>query len=225
MPVNCALLQMSNRVIFVIFAVVCCLIAMDANARSARRDFVGEPIHNFELKTLAENSTFLSKDRVGDVWVIVAWSSWVKKTEGWNEHWKLLLEMKEYRNRLYGLNYKDEKNKAIQYLSDYGDPFTATLFDRTGRVGIDLQVYGIPELLIIANDGTLAYRHIGYLDRSEIQTLTKYIDKAIRGESIKTEVTSRKGIMLILVVVVVLLTLSSAFVRFYRKKKKAEIST
>lgn len=62
---------------------------------------------------------------------------------------------------LYGLNYKDEPTQARGFINQYGNPYARMGADRSGRVGIDFGVYGVPETFVIRGDGTIAYKHIG----------------------------------------------------------------
>ncbi|MDH5730611.1 MAG: hypothetical protein OEZ58_16595 [Gammaproteobacteria bacterium] len=206
------------KVNIIIPCLACSLIAFGVSARTIRHEFKEEPIPEFEVFTLADNIAFQSKVRAGDVWVIIAWSSWVKKSDKWTEHWKLLLEMNEYKNRFYGLNYKDERNDAIQFLKNYGNPFSETLFDESGSVGIDLEIYGIPELMVVARNGTLAYRKIGYLDRSELQAFKNSIDNALKDKNTKIEKKTESSIVLI-ATVSFLFALFLVFMRMSRVRK------
>jgi cytochrome c biogenesis protein CcmG/thiol:disulfide interchange protein DsbE len=64
---------------------------------------------------------------------------------------------------IYGLNYKDEREAAIAWLGKHGNPYTASVMDAQGRVGIDYGVYGVPETFLIDGEGVIRYKHIGPL--------------------------------------------------------------
>lgn len=42
-----------------------------------------------------------------------------------------------------------------------GNPYTVSVMDRDGRVGIDFGVYAVPETFVIDCNGTIRYKHIG----------------------------------------------------------------
>jgi cytochrome c biogenesis protein CcmG/thiol:disulfide interchange protein DsbE len=67
---------------------------------------------------------------------------------------------------IYGLNYKDESEKARQWLSELGDPYRLNITDRDGTVGLDLGVYGAPETYVLGPDGVILHRHVGVLDEA-----------------------------------------------------------
>jgi cytochrome c biogenesis protein CcmG/thiol:disulfide interchange protein DsbE len=62
---------------------------------------------------------------------------------------------------IYGLNYKDKRNLAIQWLDQLGDPYTKSIMDPEGRVGIEYGVYGVPETYVIDKSGVIQYKQIG----------------------------------------------------------------
>ena len=66
---------------------------------------------------------------------------------------------------VYGLNYKDQRPEALQWLQRLGDPYTASAFDDDGRVGIDLGVYGLPETFLVDEQGMIVHKHIGAISR------------------------------------------------------------
>ena len=49
------------------------------------------------------------------------------------------------------------------WLQRFGNPYTDSLFDPDGRIGLDYGVYGVPETFIIDKTGTVRMKHIGPL--------------------------------------------------------------
>ena len=62
---------------------------------------------------------------------------------------------------IIGLNYKDKREDALQWLSSMGNPYELSLADPDGRLGIDLGVYGVPETFVIDKQGIIRYKQIG----------------------------------------------------------------
>jgi cytochrome c biogenesis protein CcmG/thiol:disulfide interchange protein DsbE len=62
---------------------------------------------------------------------------------------------------IYGLNYKDRREDALQWLGKHGNPYTVSIEDNDGRVGIDYGVYGVPETYVIDRNGIIRYKRIG----------------------------------------------------------------
>jgi cytochrome c biogenesis protein CcmG/thiol:disulfide interchange protein DsbE len=62
---------------------------------------------------------------------------------------------------IYGLNYKDKREDALRWLTNFGNPYTRSLSDTEGLVGIDFGVYGVPETFVIDKQGVIRMKHIG----------------------------------------------------------------
>lgn len=65
---------------------------------------------------------------------------------------------------IIGLNYKDNREQALRWLEDLGDPYQLNLFDPQGRLGFDMGVYGAPETYIVDSQGVVRYRHVGVVN-------------------------------------------------------------
>jgi cytochrome c biogenesis protein CcmG/thiol:disulfide interchange protein DsbE len=70
---------------------------------------------------------------------------------------------------VYGLDYKDKDDAGRAWLVQHGDPYTASLVDRDGSVGIDYGVYGVPETFVIDKAGIVRYKQIGPLTAEALQ--------------------------------------------------------
>jgi cytochrome c biogenesis protein CcmG/thiol:disulfide interchange protein DsbE len=123
---------------------------------------VGKPMPEFSLPRLKDPTATLSNnDLMGKVSILNIWATWCVSCRA--EHEVLLLLAKTGKVDIYGLNYKDERDKAQQWLAQLGDPYVANAFDADGRVGIDWGVYGAPETFIMDRRGIIRHKHIGPL--------------------------------------------------------------
>lgn len=114
----------------------------------------------FSLAQLKQPESRISeKDLLGQVWVLNVWASWCVSCRA--EH-KVITRLANMNlAQVIGLNYKDEPADAKRWLQQFGDPYSTSLVDQDGRVGIDWGVYGVPETFIIGRDGLIKYKHIG----------------------------------------------------------------
>ena len=62
---------------------------------------------------------------------------------------------------VYGLNYKDQPDKARALLRVAGNPYRASAVDADGRVGMDFGIQGVPETFVIDGQGRVRFRHTG----------------------------------------------------------------
>ena len=56
---------------------------------------------------------------------------------------------------LYGINYKDDPEKARAFLNELGNPFGKINDDRDGRVAIDFGVTAMPETFVVDGSGII----------------------------------------------------------------------
>jgi cytochrome c biogenesis protein CcmG/thiol:disulfide interchange protein DsbE len=82
---------------------------------------------------------------------------------------------------IIGLDYKDEREAGVAWLQEHGDPYLLSAYDRTGRVGIDYGVYGVPESFLIDKNGTIRYKHIGPLTQKVLDEKILPLAKELNG--------------------------------------------
>jgi len=121
---------------------------------------IGKPAPAFKLSQLHDPKTSLGvEDLKGKVWLLNVWASWCVSCR--EEHPVLLQLAKSKLLPVYGLDYKDKAEQALAWLVQNGDPYTASVVDADGRVGIDYGVYGVPETFLIDKAGVIRYKQIG----------------------------------------------------------------
>ena len=100
------------------------------------------------------------------------WATWCPTCRA--EH-QFLNELARQGVRVVGLNYKDDRQKAVTWLDSLGNPYALSLFDGSGMLGLDLGVYGAPETFLIDGQGIIRWRHAGDLNarvwREQLQPL------------------------------------------------------
>ncbi len=71
---------------------------------------------------------------------------------------------------IYGINYKDQPEKALAFLRELGDPYVAIGADETGRTAIDWGVYGVPETYVIDGEGRVVLRFAGPVTERSLES-------------------------------------------------------
>jgi len=128
--------------------------------REVPSPLIDKPAPTFTLAQLHVPQQMLgSADMKGKVWLFNVWASWCVSCR--EEHPLLVALAKEKIVPIIGLDYKDEPAAGMKWLTDNGDPYTTSVMDRDGRVGIDFGVYGVPETFVIDKTGTIRYKQIG----------------------------------------------------------------
>ena len=143
-------------------------IGLSLNPREVPSPLIDKPAPGFTLAQLHEPSRVLTpQDLKGQVWLLNVWASWCVSCR--QEH-PLLVELgKANVVPIYGLNYKDQRDNALKWLDQFGNPYTASIMDTDGRVGIDYGVYGVPETFLIDKEGVIRYKQIGPVTPSDLQ--------------------------------------------------------
>lgn len=129
---------------------------------------IDKPAPEFKLPALKQPEQIISNaDFQGKVSLLNVWATWCVSCR--QEH-PLLMQLQQDGVPIYGLNYKDQRPAAEQWLKRFGDPYIANAFDAEGRVGIDWGVYGTPETFVIDKQGMIRYKHIGPLTFDAIES-------------------------------------------------------
>ncbi|MBA3581420.1 MAG: DsbE family thiol:disulfide interchange protein [Gammaproteobacteria bacterium] len=130
--------------------------------REVPSPLIDKPVPAFTLPTLhlEQADEVISPDYLkGQIYLLNVWASWCQQCLV--EH-PFFLQLSQYGViPIYGFNYKDERSDGLAWLQQHGNPYTAVAFDYTGRVGLDLGVYGAPETFLIDKQGIIRYKHIG----------------------------------------------------------------
>ncbi len=133
---------------------------LNLDPREVPSPLVGKPAPMFSLPRLDNPEKMISsKDMLGQVWLFNVWASWCGACR--DEHPVLVELAKSGVVPVYGMDYKDTRQEARQWLEQGGNPYVASAVDADGRVGIDYGVYGVPETYIIDKAGVIAYKQIG----------------------------------------------------------------
>ena len=147
---------------FGVFVVLLAFLAigLGLNPREVPSPLIGKPAPAFQLSQLHEQGKVLGKqDMLGQVWLLNVWASWCVSCR--EEHPVLVELAKRNVVPIYGLNYKDTRNEALGWLRQFGNPYTMSIVDADGSVGINYGVYGVPETFVIDKAGFIRYKQIG----------------------------------------------------------------
>ena len=141
---------------------------------------IGKPAPAFSLARVdTPEQTFSPQDMQGKVWLLNVWSTWCVSCR--QEHPVLVEMAKDKSITLVGLNYKEvrgdvdvdadklapdaERALALQrsnaWLKQHGNPYSLSVLDLDGRVGIDYGVYGVPETYVIDKAGVIRFKQTG----------------------------------------------------------------
>ena len=153
-----------------IFIVLAAFLAvgLQLNPREVPSPLIGKPTPGFTLPQLhAPEQSFSPEQMKGRVWLFNVWASWCVSCR--QEH-PLLVQMSQQKLLpIIGLDYKDQRDDALAWLHQHGDPYELSVMDADGRIGIDYGVYGVPETYLIDKQGIIRFKQIGPLTPEIVQ--------------------------------------------------------
>ena len=76
--------------------------------------------------------------------------------------------------KVIGLNYKDTKKNANNFLKELGNPYSIIIFDNKGTNSIEWGAYGVPESFLI-NNNKIIKKYIGPLSKVSMEEIKSFI--------------------------------------------------
>ena len=123
----------------------------------------------YSSKNLHSSSIFQSDK----FYLVNIWSSWCVPCR--KEHSLLMSLNLDNKLNIIGMNYKDNKKNAENFLKELGNPYKEIFIDIDGTIAIDWGAYGVPESFLIYNNKIIK-KYIGPLNQKlidEIKILVK----------------------------------------------------
>lgn len=153
---------------------------LSLDPREVPSPLIGKPAPVFSLSQLDKPAQMIGTEQLlGQVWILNVWASWCVACR--DEHPVLVEFSKTGVVPIYGLNYKDKREPAMNWLQQLGNPYTASIFDESGRVGIDFGVYGVPETFVIDKLGVIRYKKTGPVTQETIRSIIVPLLKKLQG--------------------------------------------
>tara|TARA_Y100001968_G_C19184698_1_gene632187 strand:+ start:191 stop:709 length:519 start_codon:yes stop_codon:yes gene_type:complete len=120
-----------------------------------------------------KNINSLNIFKPDQAYLLNIWSSWCVPCR--QEHKFLKVLSNENKINLIGMNYKDKKKNAKNFLNELGNPYDKIFVDLNGTISIEWGAYGVPESYLILNNKIIK-KYIGPLNQqliNEIQLIIK----------------------------------------------------
>jgi cytochrome c biogenesis protein CcmG/thiol:disulfide interchange protein DsbE len=160
--------------------VVFLAVGLTRDPREIPSPLVGKPAPEFSLPVLVGDKPFSPSDMKGKVWMFNVWATWCVACR--EEHPLLVDFAKSSPIPVVGLSYKEiqpqdmangplkdteklqmARERSLRFLQRQGNPYSLSVLDLDGRVGIDYGVYGVPETYLIDKQGVIRYKRVGPL--------------------------------------------------------------
>ncbi len=143
---------------------------------------LNKPFPAFQLFALSEpEKTLTNADLIGQPLLVNVWATWCPACR--QEHKQLLAIAAEAKVAVIGLNYKDDRNAALSWLQQLGDPYKFNIYDEKGMLGLDLGVYGAPETYLLDAQGIIRHRHVGVVTAETWNEFKSLLNKGWTSEA------------------------------------------
>ncbi|QUX92783.1 DsbE family thiol:disulfide interchange protein [Marinomonas sp. A3A] len=133
---------------------------------------VGKKVPEFTLVSLQDDQAYTHKDLPNTPYLINFWGTWCPACHV--EH-PFLMELANSGVPIIGIDYKDQKDLAVQWLGQKGNPYQAILMDEIGNFGVDMGVTGTPETFVVDRSGVVVYRHQGVINAENWPEIKGYM--------------------------------------------------
>src|SRR6185437_113609 len=127
---------------------------------------ISKPAPRFDLASLGDGKRLTLAELKGHPTVINFFASWCVPCRV--EHPVLMRLKDENHLTIYGIAYKDDPAASTRLLQTYGDPYQQVGVDRSGSVGLDFGVYGVPETYVLDSAGIIRKRFVGPLTAESV---------------------------------------------------------
>jgi cytochrome c biogenesis protein CcmG/thiol:disulfide interchange protein DsbE len=121
--------------------------------------FIGKPFPSLKVIDFTTDTAYQIRDNFTEWTLVNFWASWCATCRV--EHPMLEKIHKTSKVQMLGINYKDTKDDANNFLTTFGNPFDKIVWDNSGKVGIELGVYAMPESFLVDNQGIIRHKLLG----------------------------------------------------------------
>ena len=140
------------------------------------KSLIGSKISNFNLMEINNVDQYISEEdlKKNRYTLINFFASWCAPCR--NEHKYLMnLSNENKKIKIIGINFKDKKNNALNFLEELGNPFSFVGKDSEGKISILFGIYGIPESVLVDSDLTIIKKFVGPIDQVQYHQILKLI--------------------------------------------------
>ena len=160
--------------ISIIFILGIFFIGLNKSSIYDTRNEVGKYISKINLKNFKNNGIITEDDLKNSSYILINfWASWCSPCR--KEH-PFLLKLNQIKNiKLVGVNFKDKKDNADQFLNNLGNPYHILAIDDLGKQSVNFGVYGIPESILLDKDLKILKKFIGPISKKDYEEIKEIL--------------------------------------------------
>ncbi|MDC0903598.1 DsbE family thiol:disulfide interchange protein [Pelagibacteraceae bacterium] len=158
-----------------IFLLTVFFVGLNKSSFYDTKDLEGRTLKNIQLDHFSRNKVISEQDlKKNNFTLINFWASWCGPCR--TEH-PFLLKLNDEKNlNLIGVNFKDKKINALNFLNQYGNPYDVLAKDESGKHSVNFGIYGIPESILVNKNLIIIKKFIGPISEEDL----KYIKTIVK---------------------------------------------
>lgn len=128
-----------------------------------------------DISNLSASQVLLKAEFNNRCFLINVWATWCRECLA---EFDILLELKQKKVAILGLNYKDDLKKAQFLLEEKSNPFSQIIYEPEGVLALafDLGVKGVPETFLVDKNQLIRLRKLGPLSAEDLSFLQSKIE-------------------------------------------------
>jgi len=162
-------------VLFLIFVISIFYISLNRDTSYNTSSLINKELPEFEISFFNEKKFYKNNDlKKNNYTLINFWASWCAPCR--TEH-PILMKLSQEKNlKIFGVNFKDKKIHADQFLKELGNPYAFIGKDINGKQSVRFGIYGIPESILINKNLLIMKKFVGPLSSDDLSQIVEIIN-------------------------------------------------
>ena len=159
-----------------IFVFVVLYLSLNKNNVYTTQENIGKKISVIQLNYFDKPGEFNTQEISNFNFTLLNfWASWCGPCRKEHKH---LVELSRNSNlKIIGVNFKDDKKNAMEFLKEMGNPFFILTKDLEGKKSVNFGIYGIPETILINKDLKILKKYVGPLSDKDVREIQRIVKK------------------------------------------------
>ena len=162
-------------ILFLIFVISIFYVSLNRDTSYNTSGLINKELPEFEISFFDEKKFYKKNDlKKNDYTLINFWASWCAPCR--TEH-PILMKLSQEKNlKIFGVNFKDKKIHADQFLKELGNPYAFIGKDINGKQSVRFGIYGIPESILINKNLLIMKKFVGPLSSENLNQIVEIIN-------------------------------------------------
>ena len=162
-------------ILFLIFVISIFYISLNRDTSYNTSSLINKELPEFEISFFNEKKFYKNNDlKKNNYTLINFWASWCAPCR--TEH-PILMKLSQEKNlKIFGVNFKDKKIYADQFLKELGNPYAFIGKDINGKQSVRFGIYGIPESILINKNLLIMKKFVGPLSSDDLSQIVEIIN-------------------------------------------------